>query len=63
MTYHYEPGAVRWKRHTDKRDIRCCAPPDGWERRAYQLEHHPITRKPFRLVQWWFRDVYMGDDA
>lgn len=63
MTYHYEPGAKRWSKHNNQRDVRACTPPKGWERRAYQLESHPITGKPFRLVQWWFRDVYVGDDV
>ena len=64
MSYHYEPGAVRWKRHTSGRDVRCCAPPKGWEREAMLLEKHPITGRPFRLpaLQWWFRDVYKGED-
>lgn len=62
MKYHYEPGAKRWSKHNNQRDVRLCAPPNGWGRRAYQLEHHPITGKPFRTVQWWFLDIYTGDD-
>ena len=61
MTYHYEPGAVRWKRHTGNRDVRSCAPPKGWEREAHMLEEHPVTGRPFRRVQGWFRDTYTGD--
>ena len=63
MTYYYKPGAVRWKRHDGKRDVRLCAPPKGWERTASILDWHPVTGRPFKAPQWWFRDVYMGEDA
>ena len=62
MTYHYEPGAKRWSRHTSQSDV-AHAHRRRLGRRAYQLESHPITGKPFRLVQWWFLDIYRGDDA
>lgn len=64
MTYHYQIGATRWKRHDGKRDVRLATPPKGWARYAYQLHRHPITNKPFKTgPQWWFLDIYTGDDA
>ena len=63
MIYHYKPGTVRWSHHGNKRDVRLCAPPKGWQRFAYQLERHPITDRVFRTVQWWFKDTYIGEDA
>lgn len=62
MRYHYELGAVRWKRHTSSDDVRVCAPPKGWERQASVLDYHPITGRPLRSPQWWFRDQYIGEN-
>lgn len=63
MTYHYEPGAVRWKRHNYKCDVRSCHPTKGWERTAELQTLHPITGKLLNKPEWWFRDVYKGDGA
>ena len=61
MTYHYQIGATRWKRHDSKCDVRLSTPPKGWVRYAYQIDRHPITNKPFKGgLQWWFRDVFEG---
>lgn len=61
MTYHYEPGTVRWKRHDGKRDVRLCPPNKGWVREAVLIDRHPTTGKAFKQSQWWFRDEYEGD--
>lgn len=60
MTYLYVEGAVRWKRHDGKGDVRCCRPNRGWDRNAMLLDYHPITGRPLRTAQWWFRDEYVG---
>ncbi len=61
MTYAYELGAVRWKRHNGKKDVRAHRPPKGWEAIADVLEYHPVTGRPFRFSQWWIREVYTGN--
>ena len=61
MSYVYRPGTVRWKRHTGPGDVRGTRPPKGWEREAVLLDEHPVTRKRFKQVQWWFRDTYEGN--
>lgn len=63
MKYHYQVGASRWSRHSNKGDVRASRPPNGWSRFAHLLEAHPITNKPFKNgPQWWFRDVFNGDE-
>lgn len=64
MSYLYVKGAVRWKRHNGKHDVRACRPNRGWDRSAMLLDYHPITGRPFRAgqCQWWFRDEYMGGE-
>lgn len=61
MTYHYEIGAVRWKRVTWG-DPRAYRPPAGWSAFAEILEYHPISSKPFKrpAAQWWIREEYTG---
>lgn len=61
--YHYKPGAVRWRRHDGKGDVRGYRPATGWEARAEILESHPVTEKPFPKPQWWLREQYVGDTA
>lgn len=60
MSYVYEPGAIRWKRHTGDRDVRATRPPAGWWRQAMLIDRHPVTGRPFKFSQWWLRDVYEG---
>lgn len=61
-TYHYEIGAVRWRKHDGKRDVRAHRAPKGWSAFAGLLCHHPITGKPLRNgSQWWIRETYEGE--
>lgn len=51
----YEPGTVRWRRHTGSYDVRAHRAP-GWEVEAVLLDYNPVTGKPLRQPQWWFRE-------
>ena len=60
--YHYEIGAVRWRKHDYSGDVRGYRPVAGWEAEAMMLDRHPITGVPFKEAQWWFREEYTGED-
>lgn len=64
MTYLYEVGAVRWKRHLSKNgDPRCHRAPKGWEASADVRYYHPTTGRPLRGDgQWWIREMFVGKD-
>lgn len=66
------PGAVRWRSHDGRKDVRSHRVP-GWRVEPMELTHHPITGRRFRggVCQWWFketkvdgasRDEAFGDD-
>lgn len=61
MTYHYEIGAVRWRRHTGTCDVRAARLKRGWKGFADQLEYHPVTGRKLRRAQWWIRETYTGE--
>lgn len=63
MSWHYEIGATRWKRHDGKKDVRAHRPPKGWDAYAERVEYHPITGKPLKNPGWWIRETYSGDEA
>ena len=60
-TYHYEPGAVRWRRcqDMDPRGYRCAK---GWEAFAEILDFHPITGRALKSGQWWIKETFTGDE-
>ena len=60
-TWHYELGAIRWRRHDGKYDVRCHEPPRGWEAYAERLEYHPITGQPLKNPGWWIKETYTGE--
>ena len=61
------PGAVRWRSHDGRRDVRSHRVP-GWRVEPMELTHHPITGRRFRggVCQWWFKetkvDAASGDE-
>ena len=59
--YFYEPGAVRWIRHTGNSDVRAYRAPKGWSVEAMLLYYHPVTDALFVAPQWWIRERYKGD--
>lgn len=62
MTYHYEAGAVRWRRPPDDiGDVRAYRPAKGWDAEATLTDRHPITGKQLTTSQWWIRETYTGD--
>lgn len=61
MSYHYIPGAIRWKRYTGHDDVRCYRAPKGWEVFAMVLDYHPTTDHHLPQAQWWIRETYIGD--
>lgn len=62
------PGAVRWRSHDGRKDVRSHLVP-GWRVEPMELTHHPITGRRFRggVCQWWFKETKVGtndaDDA
>lgn len=63
MSYHYQPGAKRWKRYTGSADVRMYRPSKGWSAIAYVTDTHPATGRPLRTSQWWIRETYTGEDS
>ena len=60
MKYHYEIGAVRWRRHNGESDVRAAKVQSGWRAEATLLEFHPTTDKRLRQSEWWMREIYCG---
>lgn len=60
MKYYYEIGAVRWRRHDGKRDVRSTPRQSGWELIASFENTHPITGNPLKQSEWWIRETYKG---
>jgi hypothetical protein len=61
MSYHYIPGAVRWKRYTGPADVRLYRAPKGWDACAMVIDYHPTTDRRLPQAQWWIRETYTGD--
>lgn len=61
MSYCYEVGAVRWKRHDGNGDVRSSKVPAGWSASASILDDHPVTGKPLKYPQWWLRFEFDGE--
>lgn len=61
MSYHYEVGAVRWKRWLQQGDPRAYQSRKGWSAQAMVIDEHPITSRPLKQSQWWIREEYEGD--
>ncbi len=63
MAWLYEPGAIRWKRHTAGYDVRAHRAPKGWVAEAGVLEYHPITGRRLNRSQWWIRETFIGEET
>ena len=57
----YEPGAVRWRKHTGNHDVRSTRAPKGWDVEAMILDEHPVTGKPLKQAQWWIKETFTGE--
>lgn len=62
MSWHYEIGATRWKRHDGKKDVREHRAPKGWYSYAERVAFHPITCQPLKNPGWWIRETYIGEN-
>lgn len=60
--YLYEVGAVRWRRHDGRGDVRSRKRAKGWYVTADLIDRHPITGKALKMSQWWYREEYLGDE-
>lgn len=60
MTYHYEIGAVRWRKLTSG-DPRGYRPNKGWDAVADLVDRHPITGYQLSTSQWWIREQCTGE--
>ena len=56
QTIFYQPGTVRWRKHTRDCDVRTCGR-KGWEVEAHLIDRHPLTDKPLPRSEWWLRET------
>lgn len=58
--FHYEQGAVRWRRHLGDGDVRGYRAKSGWSVQAHLVDFHPISAKQLPRSEWWIREQYVG---